>query len=118
VTTHAVDVDAHHGNGTQAIFYARDDVLYALVHVDPGAGWFPHFAGFADEQGTGAGVGANVNAPVAPGTGDEGWPREVARLRDAVGAWSPDAVVVHEGGYHLPTLGELTVAALDGLQNG
>src|SRR3954454_7920317 len=40
-----VDVDAHHGNGTQAIFYARADVFYGSLHVDPGAGWFPHFVG-------------------------------------------------------------------------
>jgi len=48
-----VDVDAHHGNGTAAIFYDRGDVLYGSVHVDPGAGWFPHVVGFADEVGVG-----------------------------------------------------------------
>ena len=53
-----VDLDAHHGNGTQAIFYDRDDVLYASVHVDPGAGWFPHVAGFAEERGRGPARGA------------------------------------------------------------
>jgi acetoin utilization deacetylase AcuC-like enzyme len=47
-----IDVDAHHGNGTQEIFYHRDDVRYASVHVDPGQGWFPHFVGFADEPAT------------------------------------------------------------------
>ena len=46
-----VDVDAHHGNGAQSIFWNHDDVLTASVHVDPGAGWFPHFLGFADECG-------------------------------------------------------------------
>src|SRR5204862_5494265 len=45
-----LDVDAHHGNGTQEIFRGRDDVLTGSVHVDPGAGWFPHFLGFADES--------------------------------------------------------------------
>ncbi len=45
-----IDIDAHHGNGTQAIFWDDDDVLTASVHVDPGAGWFPHFLGFEDEQ--------------------------------------------------------------------
>jgi acetoin utilization deacetylase AcuC-like enzyme len=68
-----VDIDAHHGNGTQAIFYERGDVLTGSVHVDPGAGWFPHFLGFADERGAGAGANANRNVPLAPGTGDEGW---------------------------------------------
>ena len=67
------DLDAHHGNGTQDIFYDRADVLYASVHVDPGAGWFPHFVGFADEAGRGPGAGANLNLPVAPGCGDGPW---------------------------------------------
>ena len=60
-----VDLDAHHGNGTQAIFWDRSDVLYASTHVDPGAGWFPHFFGHADETGSGAGEGATVNLPLA-----------------------------------------------------
>jgi acetoin utilization deacetylase AcuC-like enzyme len=63
-----VDIDAHHGNGTQELFLARDDVLTASVHVDPGAGWFPHFLGFAADSDA-----ANLNLPLAPGTGDEGW---------------------------------------------
>ena len=46
-----IDVDAHHGNGTQAIFWDDPLVLTGSVHVDPGAGWFPHFVGFADETG-------------------------------------------------------------------
>jgi acetoin utilization deacetylase AcuC-like enzyme len=68
-----LDIDAHHGNGTQEIFWERGDVLVASVHVDPGAGWFPHFLGFADEHGAGAGDGANLNVPVAPGSSDEHW---------------------------------------------
>lgn len=149
-----VDVDAHHGNGTQAIFYERGDVFYGSVHVDPGAGWFPHYAGFADETGCGAGAGANRNVPLAPGTGDVGWLAGVASVCADVAAFGADAVVlslgvdaaaddpesplrvsldgyastgalvrelgvpvvaVQEGGYHLPTLGGLTLAALRGL---
>ena len=68
-----LDIDAHHGNGTQEIFYERGDVLVGSVHVDPGAGWFPHFLGFADETGAGAGEGANRNVPLPPGTGDGAW---------------------------------------------
>jgi acetoin utilization deacetylase AcuC-like enzyme len=68
-----LDIDAHHGNGTQAIFYHRPDVWYGSLHVDPGAGWFPHYAGYSDERGTGPGDGANRNIPLAPGTGDDGW---------------------------------------------
>ncbi len=55
-----LDVDYHHGNGTQEIFYARDDVVFASIHADP-VEEFPWFAGFADERGAGAGEGANVN---------------------------------------------------------
>jgi acetoin utilization deacetylase AcuC-like enzyme len=63
-----VDIDAHHGNGTQELFLDRGDVLTASVHVDPSAGWFPHFLGFADESDA-----ANLNLPLASGTGDDGW---------------------------------------------
>jgi acetoin utilization deacetylase AcuC-like enzyme len=75
-----IDIDAHHGNGTQAIFYDRPDVWYGSLHVDPGAGWFPHYAGYADERGTRAGTGANTNLPLAPGTGDDGWLEAVELL--------------------------------------
>jgi acetoin utilization deacetylase AcuC-like enzyme len=68
-----IDIDAHHGNGTQTIFYDRADVVTCSVHVDPGAGWFPHFLGFATETGTGDGEGANRNVPLAPGAGDGPW---------------------------------------------
>ncbi len=70
-----VDLDAHHGNGTQEIFYQRSDVVYGSVHVDPGAGWFPHFAGYDDETGEADGAGANLNLPLPPGTGDAEWLR-------------------------------------------
>lgn len=92
-----VDLDAHHGNGTQALFYDRSDVLYASLHVDPGAGWFPHYAGFADETGRGPGVGANLNLPLAPGTGDALWLDAVERLTDAVRAHGATALVVSLG---------------------
>ncbi len=70
-----VDIDAHHGNGTQELFAGREDVRTASVHVDPGAGWFPHFLGFAAESDE-----ANLNLPLAPGTRDEGW---LAAVREA-----------------------------------
>jgi acetoin utilization deacetylase AcuC-like enzyme len=65
-----IDIDAHHGNGTQAIFYDDPGVRTGSVHVDPGAGWFPHFLGFAGETGAG---GSNRNVPLAPGAGDDEW---------------------------------------------
>jgi acetoin utilization deacetylase AcuC-like enzyme len=75
-----IDIDAHHGNGTQAIFYEDPDVLVGSVHVDPGAGWFPHFLGFGAETGGGTGAGANRNVPLAPGSDDERWLEAVSGL--------------------------------------
>lgn len=79
-----VDLDAHHGNGTSAIFYGRSDVRYGSVHVDPGAGWFPHIVGYADEIGVGQGLGRNRNLPVPEGTTDERWLTEVGDLAEWV----------------------------------
>ena len=76
----SLDVDAHHGNGAQSIFYADAGVLTGSVHVDPAPGWFPHFLGFAGEDGEGAGAGANRNLPLAPGSGDEPWVAAVQEL--------------------------------------
>jgi acetoin utilization deacetylase AcuC-like enzyme len=76
-TVAVVDVDAHHGNGTQELFRERRDVLTASVHVDPGAGWFPHLLGFAAENDE-----ANLNVPLAPGAGDDGWLEAVRRAAD------------------------------------
>ncbi|MEO3807673.1 histone deacetylase family protein [Sphaerisporangium sp. B11E5] len=92
-----LDVDAHHGNGTQAVFWTRPDVFYGSVHVDPGAGWFPHYVGFAGETGADAGQGTTRNVPLAPGTGDEGWLAGVERLCAEVAAFRAEAVVVSLG---------------------
>jgi len=90
-----VDLDAHHGNGTQAIFWDRSDVLYASAHVDPAAGWFPHFFGHAHETGGGDGEGATLNLPLAEGTRDRGWLDAVAVLAERAGG--VDALVVSLG---------------------
>lgn len=92
-----VDIDAHHGNGTASIFYDRPDVFYGSVHIDPGAGWFPHVVGFADETGSDGGRGATLNVPLPPETGDDGWLVGVARLADAVRAHGATALVVSLG---------------------
>ena len=92
-----LDVDAHHGNGTQAIFYDDAEVLVGSVHVDPGAGWFPHFLGFGDETGSGAAEGANLNLPLAPGTGDDGWLDAVRALAAWAGARGARGLVVALG---------------------
>lgn len=67
-----LDVDYHHGNGTQSIFYRRDDVLFLSLHADPR--WeFPYFLGYSDERGEGAGEGYNFNYPLPWGSGFETW---------------------------------------------
>jgi len=85
-----VDIDAHHGNGTQELFLGRTDVLTVSVHVDPGAGWFPHFLGFASENDE-----ANLNLPLAPGTSNLGWLAAVRKAADF--AASARALVVALG---------------------
>ena len=92
-----LDIDAHHGNGTQELFYDRADVVVSSAHVDPGTGWFPHFLGFADETGAGAGQGANVNIPLAPGSGDSEWLAAVGRLVEVARSREVQAVVVPLG---------------------
>ncbi len=92
-----LDIDAHHGNGTQMIFYDRPDVWYGSLHVDPGAGWFPHYAGYPDERGRGAGHGYNWNLPLAPGTGDDDWLDALDVLCVEARELRPDAVVVSLG---------------------
>ena len=91
-----IDVDYHHGNGTQSIFWERPDVLTVSLHADPRQE-YPYFLGHADETGGGAGAGANLNLPMPWGTGFDRW---FAALDDACGVVSrfgPDAVVVPLG---------------------
>jgi acetoin utilization deacetylase AcuC-like enzyme len=91
-----LDVDYHHGNGTQAIFYDRADVLFVSLHADPSFA-FPHFLGFADETGEGAGVGANLNVPLPEGTD---WQRYGDALDHAllrVREFAPDILLVSLG---------------------
>lgn len=92
-----VDLDAHHGNGTAAIFYARGDVLYGSVHVDPAAGWFPHYVGHAEERGTGAGHGATRNLPLPEGADDGPWLAAVEDLARWVADSGCTALVVSLG---------------------
>jgi acetoin utilization deacetylase AcuC-like enzyme len=92
-----LDLDAHHGNGTQAIFYGRGDVYVGSLHVDPGAGWFPHYLGYAGERGTGEGQDRNRNLPLAPGTADAEWLAAVDALCADVRTLGADAVVISLG---------------------
>jgi acetoin utilization deacetylase AcuC-like enzyme len=89
-----IDIDAHHGNGTQAIFWDDPTVLTGSVHVDPGEGWFPHYLGFEDERGA---DGSNRNAVMAPGSGDEPWVAAVAELASWAHEGGAEALVVALG---------------------
>jgi acetoin utilization deacetylase AcuC-like enzyme len=91
-----LDVDYHHGNGTQEIFYARRDVLFLSLHADPRVE-YPYFLGHADELGAGAGLGFTHNYPLPHGTA---WDTYGPALDDAcarVEAFGPDALVVSLG---------------------
>ena len=91
-----LDVDFHHGNGTQDIFYRRDDVLFVSLHGDP-LHAFPHFLGYADETGEGAGTGYNKNYPMPPGTPYSIWSEALdAGLLD-VRNFAADVLVVSLG---------------------
>jgi acetoin utilization deacetylase AcuC-like enzyme len=92
-----IDIDAHHGNGTQSIFYTDPEVLTGSVHVDPSAGWFPHFLGRASETGAGPGDGANANLPLAPGSGDGPWLEAVGELAGWARDGGANALVVALG---------------------
>jgi len=91
-----LDVDYHHGNGTQAIFYSRADVLFVSIHADPSFA-YPHFLGFADERGEGAGENANLNLPLPRKTDWAGYlpalDASLARIAD----FGPDVLLVSLG---------------------
>jgi acetoin utilization deacetylase AcuC-like enzyme len=92
-----VDIDAHHGNGAQSIFWERGDVFTGSVHVDPATGWFPYFLGTAAERGIGAGQGANLNVPLAPGADDSAWLPAVAEVAQAARDHGIEALVLALG---------------------
>ena len=91
-----LDVDYHHGNGTQDIFYRRDDVYFASIHADP-AFAYPHFLGFADERGEGQGEGFNLNLPQPRGTDWSGYGPALSTVLDAIAAFGPDVLLVSLG---------------------
>ncbi len=91
-----LDVDFHHGNGSQAIFYAREDVMFLSLHGDPRDA-FPHFLGYADETGAGAGEGYNHNYPMGPGTAFDTWGDALDDAGGKILNYAPDALVVSLG---------------------
>jgi acetoin utilization deacetylase AcuC-like enzyme len=91
-----VDVDFHHGNGTQDIFWEDAQVLYVSLHGDP-AGHYPFFTGAADETGGGPGAGTTRNLPLPDGTGDDAYLAALDEAMAAVAAFDPAVLVVSAG---------------------
>lgn len=91
-----LDIDYHHGNGTQAIFYERSDVLFTSIHGDPHTE-YPFYLGYADEQGVGAGRGFNHNLPLPRGTGFDVWRDALRHALRGVASFGAQALVVSLG---------------------
>jgi acetoin utilization deacetylase AcuC-like enzyme len=105
-----LDVDVHHGNGTQQIFWRREDVLYASLHADP-IRLYPFFLGHADERGEGPGAGANLNLPQPLRAGDATYIASLERALDWIDEAEPATIVVSLGfdTYHLDPIGDLAL---------
>ncbi|MGC9417870.1 MAG: histone deacetylase family protein [Rhodovulum sp.] len=91
-----LDVDVHHGNGTQGIFYSRDDVLTVSIHADP-ARFYPFFWGHVQERGEGRGLGFNLNLPLTRGTGDDAYLKTLDKALARISDFGADTVVVALG---------------------
>ncbi len=91
-----LDLDVHHGNGTQAIFYQRPDVLFVSLHGDP-AQFYPYFAGYGHERGAGAGRGYNHNFPLPPETGDDGFLAALAPALALLSGFAPEMLLISLG---------------------
>lgn len=91
-----LDVDVHHGNGTQGIFYKRKDVFTVSIHCDP-VFFNPFFWGHACERGEGEGEGFNLNIPLAPLSGDDVFIDALTKARTSIEAFAPTALVVALG---------------------
>jgi acetoin utilization deacetylase AcuC-like enzyme len=91
-----LDIDVHHGNGTQGIFYERADVCTVSIHADP-SNYFPFFSGYVDERGRGPGEGFNLNLPVPQGSGDEVFLDAVKHALERIRTYAPAALVIALG---------------------
>ena len=91
-----LDIDSHHGNGTQGIFWTRDDVVFASVHGDPGQ-YYPFYTGHAGEVGAGPGAGCTLNLPLPRGSGDDAWLAAIAGALALLRRCRVDALVVSLG---------------------
>jgi len=91
-----IDIDYHHGNGTQDIFYARGEILYVSIHADPAMD-YPYYWGHADETGEGQGEGATLNLPLPRGTTLAGFEPALARALERIAAFAPDLLICSYG---------------------
>ncbi len=91
-----IDIDYHHGNGTQAIFYDRADVFFCSIHADPEEE-YPYYSGFAHELGRDTGEGLTLNLPLPLDTGESDYLRALGFALDAIAAFAPDVVIVSAG---------------------
>jgi acetoin utilization deacetylase AcuC-like enzyme len=93
-----LDVDYHHGNGTQQVFWERAEVLYVSLHADP-ARAFPYFSGHAEESGGGPGAGTTLNLPLPAGTEIGAYLSALGTACDAIGRFAPDAPLIVSLGF-------------------
>lgn len=91
-----LDIDAHHGDGTQQIFYERGDVLTVSTHADP-SGYYPWYTGYSHERGTGEGEGCNLNLPLAHGSGNAEFAEALDKAVAAIERFQPQALVLPLG---------------------
>ncbi len=114
--TAIIDVDYHVCNGTQDIFYERDDVLTVSIHADP-ASEYPYYAGYADETGAGSGLGYHRNFPLPAGTDDEHYLAALDQALELIARFDPRYLVVSTGMdiYEKDSLGRFKVTT-DGIR--
>lgn len=91
-----LDVDFHHGNGTQDIFYDQPNVLYVSIHGHPSQ-YFPYFSGFEDEKGYKLGLGANINIPLPKGTGNDEYREHLKFALKQIKAFQPHVLIISMG---------------------
>ena len=110
-----LDIDYHHGNGTQQIYWDRGDVLYLSLHADP-ARAYPYFSGYAAERGAGAGAGLTRNWPLPAATTLDGYATALSEALAMVAAFSPDAPLVISAGFDTferDPIGDLALGTAD-----